>query len=149
MGLLGRYNQPIFWVLKTMLQNKDAPDIPSLVSSEVSAWQNANLATLTQAYPMDWNSNVLYAEWQTSDYDKDRPGKKKKPVASNGFSNEKEIVESLRQRILSIETKCSVVIDHIYVNRDARTITTLWHTQTGPRVREYGTAPLDALKQEV
>ena len=110
-------------------------DVLAIIAGVVSFWETDTGFTLVQAYPMDWNSQILYSEWTAM--------RKRTAVLSNGFSSTQDTIGPLRDLLQNIEQIHGVIIDHIYVKRDEGHISVLWHL-TGTRVRLSGWAQVAA-----
>lgn len=107
-----------------------------LVAGVVAFWEDSTRAELIQAYPTDWQPEILYAEWMWAPMGVS--GTRKKPVFYNGNSSSRDFVGPLQDLLRTVEQKHGVVIDHIYAKREEGHLTVLWHVP-GPRVRKHGT----------
>ncbi len=108
-------------------------ELLKIIEAVVSFWESDTGFVFVQAYPLDWNAEILYAEWTAI--------RKRTPELFNGYSTDGDAVGQLRDLLHNIEQVHGVVLDHIYAKREEGHISVLWHLPE-TRVRKFGWAPV-------
>ncbi len=110
-------------------------EVLAIIAGIVSFWEDSTGAELIQAYPADWNPEVLHAEWYAQ-----AQGQYRKPRREfrNGTSaTPADIPGHLRDLIRNVEQTHRIVIDHLIVKKSEGRLSVLWHLP-GEQVRRHG-----------